>query len=59
MIPSPLDDTALVQAYEKMYFDENLRNELSKRGIERAKLFSWKKCADEIVEKIKEVCGEQ
>jgi glycosyltransferase involved in cell wall biosynthesis len=27
--------------------NKDLRKELSKKGIERAKLFSWKKCAEE------------
>ena len=54
----PHDDNALIQAYERMYYDDSFRDELSKKGIERAKLFSWEKCADIIVNKMKEVCGE-
>ena len=27
--------------------NDGLREELSKKGLERAKLFSWKKCAEE------------
>ena len=54
----PHDDEALIQSYERMYYDDSLRDELSKKGIERAKLFSWEKCADIIVNKMKEVCGE-
>lgn len=53
----PHDDNALIQAYDRIYYDSVLRKELSQKGIERAKLFSWEKCTDIIVEKIKEVCG--
>ena len=50
----PYDDSALVKAYEDIYSDGELRKELSKKGIERAKQFSWKKCVDTMVEKFKE-----
>jgi glycosyltransferase involved in cell wall biosynthesis len=33
----------------KLYSDEELRQQLSEKGIERSKLFSWKKCADQTV----------
>lgn len=46
-------DEEHVRAYEKLYFDKNLRTELSKRGLERAKEFSWEKTVDIIVEEIK------
>ena len=45
----PYTDDALINAYEQIYFDENLRKELSRKGIERAKKFSWKKCTDIMV----------
>jgi glycosyltransferase involved in cell wall biosynthesis len=35
--------------------DDNLREELSRKGLERAKLFSWEKCAKEIIKIIEEV----
>lgn len=37
--------------------DDNLREELSRKGLERAKLFSWEKCAKEIMKIIEEVIG--
>lgn len=46
-------DDQHIEAYEKYYFDENLRKEFSRKGLERAKLFSWKKTVDEIVETMK------
>lgn len=42
-------DDQHIEAYEKYYFDENLRKEFSKKGLERAKLFSWEKTVDVIV----------
>ena len=50
----PYDDSALVKSYEDIYSDGELRKELSKKGIERAKQFSWKKCVDTMIEKFKE-----
>jgi len=42
-----------VEAISKIYSDENFREDCSKKGLERAKLFSWTKCTRIIVEKIK------
>jgi glycosyltransferase involved in cell wall biosynthesis len=50
---SPTDGQELIAAYERLYFDSNLRKELSIRGIERAKQFSWESCVDTILEKIR------
>jgi glycosyltransferase involved in cell wall biosynthesis len=41
-------DEQHIEAYEKYYFDKNLRAENSQKGIERAKTFSWEKCANEM-----------
>ncbi|MBP3925511.1 glycosyltransferase family 4 protein [bacterium] len=49
----PKSDEDLISAFEKMYFDETFRNSCHEKGLERAKIFSWKKCADIIIEKIK------
>ena len=53
MIPYD-NDEAHIRAYEKYYFDENFRKENAKKGLERSKLFSWEKCADIMVNKIKD-----
>lgn len=45
----PNNNKELVLAYEKMYFDENFRKECSLKGLERAKIFSWEKCANQII----------
>jgi glycosyltransferase involved in cell wall biosynthesis len=45
----PKDEDALCQAMIDIVKNNKLRNTLSIKGIERAKLFSWGKCADETV----------
>lgn len=44
-----------IAAYEKYYFDSELRKENVKKGLERAQLFDWDKCVDTILGKIREV----
>ena len=47
------DDEAHIKAYEDYYFNEELRKENSKKGLEQAKKFSWEKCADIMVTEMK------
>ena len=49
----PNDDEALINAYEKMYYDKFYRELSIERGLIRAKNFSWEKCADSIINFIK------
>lgn len=42
-------DEQHVAAYEKYYFNEELRKENSQKGLERAKQFSWKKTTEKMV----------
>lgn len=44
---SPTAADELVSAIYKVNTDANLRNNLVKKGLERAKMFSWKKMAEE------------
>ncbi|MDR2628868.1 MAG: glycosyltransferase family 4 protein [Puniceicoccales bacterium] len=53
ILVDPTDDEAMVAAYEKVYFDEKLRQELSQKGLKRAKNFSWEACVDTMVEEFK------
>ena len=46
-------DEQHIEAYEKYYFNPELREEYRKKGLERAKLFSWTKCVDEMVKEMK------
>ena len=41
-----------INAMEKFYFNEDLRKKYIKKGLERSKLFSWKKTVDCICENI-------
>lgn len=50
ILVNPYKDDEMISAYEKMFFDENFRNLCVKKGLERAKSFSWEKCASEIIE---------
>lgn len=43
-------DEQHIQAYEKYYFDENLRETNRQKGLDRAKLFSWEKTVDKMIE---------
>ena len=52
---NPHSDSEMLAAYEKMYFDKNFREECSRKGIERAKQFSWKACVDKMLDVIKNV----
>ena len=51
---NPKSDKEIIEAYEKMYFDTNYREECRNKGLERAKTFSWEKCASEIMDFIKQ-----
>ena len=47
---NPKNDEEIIKAYERMYFDSVFREECKQRGLDRAKQFSWGKCAKEILE---------
>jgi len=51
------DENACIKAFEDLYFNEELRKEYIKKGIERAKLFSWdntvKMMSDKIIKVLK------
>ena len=55
---NPKADDEMTDAYKKMYYEEDFRNQCKMRAIERAKLFSWKKCVDIIVETMKRAINE-
>ena len=50
----PKDDEQLVQAYKSLYYNKELKKELSLKGLERAKQFSWEKTVNIILNKMKE-----
>jgi glycosyltransferase involved in cell wall biosynthesis len=51
------DNDSIAAAIKEVYFDKNLQDKLSKKGIERAKEFSWKKTADATVKAYKSALG--
>ena len=51
---NPESDEQLIQAYKSLYYNKELKKELSLKGIERAKQFSWEKTVDTIINKMKE-----
>ncbi|UXM85418.1 glycosyltransferase family 4 protein [Methanococcus aeolicus] len=52
---NPYDVDELANKMYEVLTNDGLREELSKKGIERAKLFSWKKCAEEHLKVYEEV----
>ncbi len=48
-------DEQHIQAYEKYYFDNEYREQMAQKGLERSKLFSWDKAVDIILDKMYEV----
>lgn len=48
----PTNDEDLINAFEKMYFDEQFRNGCIIKGLERAKQFTWRKCVDKITNEV-------
>lgn len=47
-------DEQHIDAFEKYYFDESLRNECRNKGLKRAAMFSWEKTATAILSVMKE-----
>lgn len=43
-------DEQHIDAYKKYYYDESLRKENGRRGLDRAKMFSWEKTVDKMME---------
>ncbi len=52
---NPFDTDEIKNAMEKVLSDENLRNEMSEKGYERSKLFSWEITAKETLNVYKEL----
>ncbi len=44
------DENACIENFEKLYFDERLKNEYTEKSISRAKLFSWENTTERIIE---------
>ena len=55
----PHDVDGLADAMHKVLSNEGLRDDMIKRGLERAKMFSWERCARETLEVYEEVYNER
>lgn len=54
----PQSSTEIATAIERVLKDDSLRRNLGEHGLERSKIFSWKKCGRETLEIIESVgCG--
>jgi glycosyltransferase involved in cell wall biosynthesis len=51
----PYSPEDIAEKIKLLLSDDNLREELRRKGLERAKLFSWEKCAKEMIKVIEEV----
>jgi glycosyltransferase involved in cell wall biosynthesis len=58
MIVDPRNPQDLAQAIQSLFKDENLRKNLSQKGIERSQAFSWRKTAEKTIEVYKSVLEE-
>ena len=45
LLINPKDENALICMLQKLYFDENFRQEISIKGVEYAKTYTWEKFA--------------
>ena len=59
MLVNPYNVDELREGMIKLLEDEKMRIEMSDRGLERAKLFSWEKCAKETLAVYEKVLGER
>ena len=53
----PNDVEALAREMARVLADEKLRKEMSEKGLARAKLFTWEKCARETLKVYEEIAG--
>ncbi|MFX0210075.1 MAG: glycosyltransferase family 4 protein, partial [Candidatus Hodarchaeota archaeon] len=58
LLVDPLNVDLLAGAMHRILSNEELRNELIKKGLERVKQFTWEKTAKETIEIYREVCEE-
>ena len=49
---NPNDKTSIAQTMKEIITNQEAREELRKKGLERAKLFSWEKCARETLKEL-------
>lgn len=57
LLVDPTDEAALANALARVADDADLRTELRARGLARAKLFSWERCARETLAAMRQAAG--
>ena len=57
ILVDPYNEDEITNAIERILSDENLRRKMSKKGAERAELFSWDKCVQEILQVLKNIAS--
>ena len=57
ILVNPLSVDELAQAMLKVLKDNELRSKMVEKGLQRAKMFTWEKTADEILTVLKNVCS--
>jgi len=57
LLVDPREPEALAQAMLRLLRDKELRGELSARGLEQARRFSWRRCAQETLAVLEEAAG--
>ena len=55
LLVNPLDIDDIARGICELAFNEDLRKELAKKGMERAKFFSWRRCAEEHMKLYEEI----
>ena len=53
----PNDEKACINAMKELYYNQDLRNELSKKGLEQSKKFTWENTINIILNKINNNMG--
>ncbi len=53
----PNDETACINAMKELYYNQDLRNELSEKGLEQSKKFTWENTINIILNKINNNMG--
>jgi glycosyltransferase involved in cell wall biosynthesis len=54
----PTDQTAVTDAVRRLLLDEGLRQSLAARGFERARLFTWRRAAEETIASYRRALGD-
>jgi glycosyltransferase involved in cell wall biosynthesis len=55
LLVDPTDVASLAAALARVAADEGLRNDLRERGFRQASRFSWRQCAQQVLEVLEEV----